>query len=235
MNTDERQIKAAAPLRPGEHPAELCLGCGTCAAGCPMTGQTAGEVSFDPRLIVRLALLGRDGDLSGSPLPWLCTMCGRCEHACPMGINIVALVREARGRADRDASPQSIRKGVDMLLQTGNNLGLPDEDFQFILEDVAAELAEEPGFEEFALPLDATGVRLLCTLHNKLVNTQNEDLKHWWKIFHAAGEKWTIPARNWEGVNWGLFSGEDHVLKAGVDNIVANMERLDVRELLYPE
>jgi hypothetical protein len=25
------------------------------------------------------------------------------------------------------------------------------------------------------------------------------------------------------------------VLKAGVDNIVANMERLGVRELLYPE
>jgi heterodisulfide reductase subunit C len=227
----EQPIKSAAPLRPDGHPAELCLGCGTCAAGCPMTGVDG----FDPRLIVRLALLGRDEELAGSPLPWMCTMCGRCEHACPMSINIVALVRTARGRTGRDESPQSIRRGVDMLLETGNNLGLPDEDFRFIIEDVAEELTEEPGFENFVVPLDKTGARLLCTLHNKLVNTQNEDLKHWWKIFHVAGEEWTLPAHNWEGVNWGLFSGEDHVLKTGVDNIVANMERLGVRDLMYPE
>ena len=31
------------------------------------------------------------------------------------------------------------------------------------------------------------------------VNTQNEDLVHWWKIFHTAGESWTIPSTNWEG------------------------------------
>ena len=228
---NEPSIRSSAPLRPGGNPAELCLGCGTCASGCPMTGADG----FDPRLIVRLALLGRDEELSGSPLPWLCTMCGRCENACPMGINIVALVRTARGRTERDHSPQSIRRGVDMLLETGNNLGLPDEDFRFILEDVAEELNEEPGFEDFTVPLDKPGSRLLCTLHNKLVNTQNEDLKHWWKIFHAAGEDWTVPAHAWEGVNWGLFSGEDHVLKAGVDNIVANMERLGVRDLMYPE
>lgn len=229
--TLHKSIAAAAPLLPGQHAAKFCLGCGTCAAGCPMTGAEG----FDPRKIVRLALLGRDEELARSPLPWLCTMCGRCEHACPMGINIVALVREARGRTERGASPQSIRRGVDMLLETGNNLGLPNEDYRFIIEDVAEELAGEPGFEGFEAPLDKAGSRLLCTLHNKLVNTQNEDLKHWWKIFHAAGESWTLPGHNWEGVNWGLFSGEDHVLKAAVDNIVENIKRLGVRDLMYPE
>jgi hypothetical protein len=100
---------------------------------------------------------------------------------------------------------------------------------------VAEELNEQPGFEDFTVPLEKHGARLLCTLHNKLVNIQNEDLIHWWKIFHLAGESWTLPARNWEGVNWGLFSGEDSVLKTAVDNIVNNMERLGAQHLMYPE
>lgn len=224
-------IKHTALQRPGGHGADFCLGCGTCAAGCPMTGIDG----FDPRKIVRLAMLGHDEKLSGSDLPWLCTLCGRCENACPMGVNITGLVRSARRMSGRDKTPSAIRKGLDMFLETGNILGLPEQDFGFIIEDVAEELNQEPGFENFKVPLEKKGARLMCTLHNKLVNIQNEDLVHWWKIFYAAGESWTLPASNWEGVNWGLFSGEDQVLKKAVDNIVSNMERLEAEHLMYPE
>ncbi len=211
--------------------AELCLGCGTCASGCPMTGIQ----DFDPRNLVRLAQTGRMQELGESILPWLCTMCGRCQEACPMGVRITDMVREARDMGGEKTIPEAIRKGIDMFMQTGNNLGLPNEDFGFIVEDVAEELAEEPGFEDFVLPVDKEGARLLFTLHNKLVNTQNEDLKHWWKILHAAGESWTLPGSNWEGVNWGFFSGQDQVLKAYVDSIVQNMKRLNAGGLMYPE
>ncbi len=215
----------------GTNPPDLCLGCGTCAAACPMTGMEG----FDPRHMVRLAQADRTQDLAESTLPWLCTQCGRCEAACPMDIRIVGMVREARGLGGEDRIPEAIRRGIEMFMQTGNNLGLPDEDYGFILTDVAEELAEEPGFEDFSLPMDHQGTRLLFTLHNKLVNIQNEDLKHWWKILHLAGESWTLPGTKWEGVNWGLFSGQDEVLKAGVDTIVQNMERLGTQGLMYPE
>jgi len=215
----------------GGHPAEMCIGCGTCASGCPMTGVEG----FDPRTIIRMVQAGRQEELSASILPWLCNMCGRCEEACPMDICIVALVSEARGRGQEKTVPDAIRRGIEMFMQTGNNLGLPDEDFSFIVTDVAEELAGEPGFEDFVLPVDKEGTRLLLTLHNKLVNIQNEDLVHWWKILHAAGESWTLPGSHWEGVNWGLFSGQEEVLKAGVDAIVKNMERLKTRGLMYPE
>jgi Fe-S oxidoreductase len=195
----------------------------------------AGQDGFDPRALVRLAAQGRDRELVESRWPWLCTLCGRCEWACPMGVNITALVRAARGLVEREAVPGQIHKGVALAMDTGNNLGLPGEDYRFILEDVAEELQEEPGFEDFALPFDVEGAELLCTLHNKLVNTQNEDLKHWWKLFHAAGQNWTVPAENWEGVNWGLFSGDDAAMKTYVDRIVANMERLKIPHLMYPE
>ncbi len=224
-------IKEKAPLRPIESPADLCLGCGTCSAGCPMTGVEG----FDPRKIVRMVLTGGDQELIESKLPWLCTMCGKCEYACPMGINIVNLVRTARGMVERGQVPGQIHKGVEMAMKTGNNLGLPTEDFVFIVEDVAEEMAAEEGFSDFKIHLDKKGARLLHTLHNKLVNTQNEDLVHWWKIFHLAGEDFTIPRENWEGVNWGLFSGDNQAMKTMVGRIVEHMDRLEIANLMYPE
>lgn len=232
--TSKRQpsiIKQNAPLRPIESPADICMACGTCSAGCPITGISG----FDPRKIVRMVLMGKERELIESKLPWLCTMCGKCEHACPMGINIVNLIRTARGEVERERVPGMIHKGVELGLKTGNNLGLPTEDFVFIIEDVAEELAAETGFEDFKVPIDKKGANLLHTLHNKLVNTQNEDLIHWWKIFHVAREDWTIPSQNWEGVNWGLFSGDNEAMKVFVGRIVAHMEQLEIKNLMYPE
>ena len=230
-NADYPLLKDSAPQRPVGSPPEMCMSCGTCSAGCPMTGVEG----FDPRKIVRLALKGRDQELVESKAIWLCTMCGRCEHACPMGINIVSIIRSARGRVDRDKVPGQIHKGVQMDIDTGNNLGLPTEDFIFIIEDVAEELAAEPGFEDFTAPFDKEDANLLCTLHNKLVNTQNEDLVHWWKIFHLAKEDWTLPRENWEGVNWGLFSGDDESMRLFVGRIVEHMEKFRIKNLMYPE
>jgi heterodisulfide reductase subunit C len=224
-------IAEKAPLRPVGSPTDLCMACGTCSAGCPITGVGG----FDPRKIVRMVLLGRDRELIESKLPWLCTMCGKCEHACPMGINITHLIRTARGMVERGQVPGQIHKGVELGLKTGNNLGLPTEDFRFIIEDVASEMAQEEGFEGFTVPMDKEGANLLHTLHNKLVNTQNEDLVHWWKIFHVAREDFTIPSENWEGVNWGLFSGDDEAMKVFVGRIVAHMEKMNIKNLMYPE
>lgn len=225
------EIKNKAPLRPIKSLTDMCMACGTCSAGCPLTGIEG----FDPRKIVRMVLMGMDKELIESKLPWLCTMCGKCEYACPMGINIVSIIRTARGMVERENVPGMIHKGVELCLKTGNNIGLPKEDFIFIIEDVGEELAEEPGFSDFKIPFDKKGANLLHTLHNKLVNTQNEDLKHWWKIFHIAKEDWTIPSQNWEGVNWGLFSGDDEAMKCFVGRIVENMEKLEIASLMYPE
>jgi len=49
------------------------------------------------------------------------------------------------------------------------------------------------------------------------------------------GESWTIASENWEGVNWGLFSGDDAAMKIIVGRIVDNMRRLNCKVLLLPE
>jgi heterodisulfide reductase subunit C len=208
-----------------------CVTCGQCAGACPV----AGIDGFDPRKLVGLVSQGQSDVAVNSRWPWICTMCAKCETVCPMGIAIPGLVRRVRSLKDRDAIPGIAHKGLTMALKTGNNLGLPEEDYVFILEDVAEEIAEEPGFEDFTVPIDKMGANLLTTVHNKLVNTHTEDLKHWWKIFHAAGEDWTVPTENWEGTNWGFFTGDDNGMRTLVGRVAANMERLGVRGLLWPE
>jgi hypothetical protein len=36
-------------------------------------------------------------------------------------------------------------------------------------------------------------------------------------------------------VNWGLFSGDDEAMKVFVGRIVGHMEKLRIKNLMYPE
>jgi heterodisulfide reductase subunit C len=210
---------------------DSCLTCAICSGTCPVSGVD----DFDPRKVVRLVSLGMADVAASSRWPWICTMCGKCESICPMGIDIADMTRQLRSMRARDEVPGILHKGLSAALETGNNLRLPKEDFIFILEDVAEEVAEEPGFEGFTVPVDKQGARLLTTIHNKLVNTHTEDLKPWWKIFHAAKEDWTVASDNWEGTSWGYFTGDDEAMKVMAGRIVDNMQRLDINTLLWPE
>jgi heterodisulfide reductase subunit C len=209
----------------------VCMTCGICASACPVSGVDG----FDPRKLVRMALLERTRELVEARWPWICTMCGKCEQLCPMGVHIPDLVRAIRSQRPREQVPGILHKGLAAALQTGNNLRLPKEDFLFILEDVAGEIREEPGFERLQVEVDKKGARVLTTIHNKLVNTHTEDLKHWWKIFHAAGESWTVASANWEGTSWGYFTGDDAAMRTMAGRILQQMEALEIDTLLWPE
>jgi heterodisulfide reductase subunit C len=210
---------------------EACQTCGLCASVCPVSGIDG----FDPRKIIRMVALGLEEELVESRWPWICTMCAKCEFLCPMQIDIPNVMRGIRSLRGREKVPGILHKGVAAALKTGNNLGLPKDDFIFIVEDVAAEIAEEPGFEGFQVPIDKEGANILSTIHNKLVNTHTEDLKHWWKIFYAAREDWTITSEAWEGVNWGFFTGDDAAMKVMVDRIAYQLEALAIKNLMWPE
>lgn len=205
--------------------------CGICACACPVSGVDG----FDPRQVVRLTAMGLEQELVESRWPWICTLCGKCENACPMEVRIADVVRRIRSLRERDRVPGILHKGLQAALETGNNLRLPKEDYLFILEDVAGEIRDEPGFENLRVEVDKKGARVLTTIHNKLVNTHTEDLKHWWKIFHAAGESWTVSSVNWEGTSWGYFTGDDEAMKIMAGRILHQMEALEIDTLLWPE
>jgi len=66
----------------GEHILD-CYACGTCSASCPIR---AIDDEFNPRRIIRLALLGLKDEVLQSDLIWLCTGCYICQERCPQVI-----------------------------------------------------------------------------------------------------------------------------------------------------
>jgi excisionase family DNA binding protein len=217
-------------LKPQLQVISQCLTCGSCASGCPVSGVDG----MDPRKAIRMSVLGLEQELIDSQWPWKCTLCGKCEEACPMNVEIVATLRRVRGLRDRDKVPGPLHKGVLMCLDKGNNLGIPQEDFVDLCQELGEELAEE-GCPGFTTPVDVEGANVLVTVNSKEPFAEPEDMKFWWKIFYAAKESWTIPSQNWEGVNWGLFTGDDESMKTVVGRIVENMYRLNCKTLLLPE
>ena len=151
-----------------------------------------------------------------------------------MNVEIVDMLRSARSFRARDKIPGSLQRGVQMCIERGNNLGIPKEDFIALLSDLAEEMQQD-GFSGFQTPVDLKGANILMTVNSKEPFAEPDDMKFWWKIFHAAGESWTIPSENWEGVNWALFTGDDDSLRTIVGHIVQNMYRLECKTLLLPD
>ena len=79
------------------------------------------------------------------------------------------------------------------------------------------------------------GTNIIVTINSKEPFAEPDDMKFWWRIFYAAKESWTVSSTNWEGVNWGLFSGDDGNMKIQVERVLENARRLKANTILYPE
>jgi hypothetical protein len=138
---------------------------------------------------------------------------------------------------ERDQVPGPIHKGTMMNLQRGNNLGIPRDDFLFLLAELGVEMEsdEEQPCPGFYVPVDKEGANIIATINSKEPFGEPDDMKFWWRIFYAAKEDWTVSSTNWEGVNWGLFSGDDPAWKEQVGRVIENARRLKCKTILYPE
>lgn len=75
-----------------EHGGEMirfCFQCGTCTASCPVR---AVDDKFNPRRIIRMALLGMKKDVLTSAFVWLCSSCYACQERCPQGVKITGIM-----------------------------------------------------------------------------------------------------------------------------------------------
>jgi heterodisulfide reductase subunit C len=83
----------------------LCYQCGTCAASCPVAKITD---KYNPREIIRLALLGlKDEVLSGGAI-WLCSSCYNCQERCPQKVEIADVIYALRNIAIREGNIPNI-------------------------------------------------------------------------------------------------------------------------------
>ncbi len=84
-------------------------------------------------------------------------------------------------------------------------MGIPEDDYVTLLEELGEELAEEccPGF---VTPVEKVGADYLHFQNSKEAYAEPDDMKWWWKIFYAAKADWTTSSKNWESVDWGIFT-----------------------------
>jgi len=93
---------------------DLCMQCGACSSGCPLTD----EMDLLPSTVIRYAMLGMKEVLE-SKTPWICITCFNCEVRCPRGIdiaNVMEAVRQMilRSKYDRfsldELTPEELRE-----------------------------------------------------------------------------------------------------------------------------
>jgi len=89
-----------------------CLLCGSCTACCPVNEIDDG---YNPRKIMRMALLDMEEEVLKSDELWKCNQCHACVAHCPQDVRFADIVRALRElsveKGYRDASlPEKIHK-----------------------------------------------------------------------------------------------------------------------------
>ncbi len=201
---------------------DACLTCGLCSSGCPASGLE----NMDPRKFIRMAMLGMNEELSTTPWVWLCTQCKRCQHVCPINIDISQLVYIARGGWPHDKKPSGIIRSCELARSTDSTsaMGLPPDDFVFVVDDVLEEVRElQPRFKDMLAPMDKKGAHFFVNQNSREPMSEPDEMVPLWKIFDIVGADWTYASKGWAAENFCMFSGDDaawyEVVKKRVDAV----------------
>ncbi|MBW2682393.1 MAG: (Fe-S)-binding protein [Deltaproteobacteria bacterium] len=201
---------------------EACLTCGLCSSGCPASGIE----NMDPRKFIRMAMLGMDKELSTSKWVWACTQCKRCQHVCPMSIDVSQLVFLARSNWPQEKKPSGIVRSCQLIQSTDSTsaMGLPPEDFVFVVQDVLEEVRElQPKFKNMQAPMDKKGAHFFVNQNSREPMSEPDEMVPLWKIFDIVGADWTYSSKAWAAENFCMFSGNEEawreVIKKRVDAV----------------
>jgi Fe-S oxidoreductase/anaerobic glycerol-3-phosphate dehydrogenase len=175
----ERAGMLAAAFEPGKPAGEIrtvqaldragqegCLGCEVCSSVCPVLAESivVGDWYPGPRGLGGLSRSGPLLEAAGDPLS-LCTLCGACSAACPVGARNHETVAGLRSRLLSEhpgAAPEPHRKLPEVLESHGNVYGTELEPVEGPRR-TDAEIAFFPGcsLSYFERESAASTVRLL--------------------------------------------------------------------------
>jgi len=235
-----------------------CVHCGLCAESCLYFLAT-----HDPRLTparkvdLISSIYKRYNTLTGRYLPALtqarhldkaaademvdlfygsCSMCGRCTTHCSIGVDISYLVSVGREMlASMDMVPATLQSTVDAAIETGNNMAIPTADYLDTLKWMEEEMADEVGDPDASIPVDQPGKRILYTLNPREPKFYPLSIAAMAKIFHVAGESWTLSTRMYDVTNYAFFSGNMKEARLIADRLWTEMDSLHAETLVLGE
>lgn len=165
-----------------------------------------------------------------------CTMCGRCTVHCSVGVDISYLVRTGRGMlATMGLVPATLQSTVNAALETGNNMGIPTEEFVDTLQWLEEELQEEVNDPEARIPMDQPGKEILYTLNPREPKFFPLSISAMAKVFYAAKESWTLSTHMYDVTNYAYYSCNLPEAQIITNRIVDEMVKLNARKLILAE
>lgn len=208
---------------------DFCMSCGKCISVCPLSGYA----EMEPRIAVRLVLLGQEQELINNDWIFQCTSCDRCSYVCPMEVKIGRLITMARSLRMREDLPGKAQLTCELHNTKGNNMQIGEEDWLDTVDWMKEELQGD--IPELQVPIDKQDATYFATINSKLPQYHPDELQHIYKIFHAAKANWTLPSVWWEGTNYCMFSGDLNLWEENLRKQVKKVEELGCSVMAYTE
>ena len=237
-----------------------CVHCGLCTDACHYVLTNPGDPTYAPAYKAdRIRkIFKRHHDWTGRLFPrWVgaatlctdedlqelkdiafgkCTNCRRCTINCPMGVDFAVVNRMVRGLlVSVGVMPEGVAVVSKDQWEIGNQMGVLKEDYLETLEWLSDELEEETGDPAARIPVDRLDCNIVYTINPREVKYDPRTISDAARIFHAAGESWTMPSEGWDMTNFGLFSGDDALGGIVAHRVYEQVRALGGRKLVMSE
>lgn len=150
------KFKYEIAKQPGGENIKVCFGCGICTASCPVREI---DETYNPRKIIRMALLGMRDAVLKSDFIWLCSTCYTCAERCPQGVKFTDVINAIKNIAAKEGyihpalrMQAELLEKDDRLYEIGDfdnkkreKLGLPKIHSE---KNVIREIFKVSGFKE---------------------------------------------------------------------------------------
>jgi len=237
-----------------------CVHCGMCTDSCHYVLANPGDPTYAPAYKADKIrkLFKRHFDWTGRVFPWWvkagsvftdeeledlkdtvfgkCTNCRRCSMNCPMGVDYATFNRMARGAlVSVGVMPEGVAVVSKDQWETGNQMGVLKEEYLDTLEWMEEELQDELEEPEVRIPVDKMDCEVVYSINPREVKYDPRSISDAAKIFHFAGESWTMPSEGWDMTNFGLFSGDDALGGSVAQRLYEKVTELRGKKLVISE
>jgi len=222
----------------------ICSRCGLCADSCFFYLANNKDPLLSPAYKFKTTLgemYRKKGNLDREFLKkcygivWgECTTCKRCSMYCPFGIDIATMISTARTVCwSQGIIPEGLARTLTYYQETGNQMGMSEEDFIETCEWMAEEMEDE--IKGVTIPIDKQGAKYMYTVNPREPVYYPQDLGMAAQIFTVAGEDWTMPSSGWDCTNLAMFAGDRELAGKVVRRMYDKALELGAEKILITE